>query len=50
MVLSLFTVITALFFLFRQVPCFPMASFTNPRISQAARQAIIKQYGLNDPL
>ncbi len=50
MVLSLFTVITVLFFLFRQVPGGPMAAFTNPRMSQAARQAIIEQYGLNDPL
>jgi peptide/nickel transport system permease protein len=50
MLLSLFTVITILFFLFRQVPGGPMAAFTNPRMSQAARQAIIEQYGLNDPL
>lgn len=50
MVLSLFTVITVLFFLFRQVPGGPMAAFTNPRMSQAARQAIVEQYGLNDPL
>lgn len=50
MVLSLFTVITILFFLFRQVPGGPMAAFTNPRMSEAARQAIIAQYGLNDPI
>ena len=50
MVLSLFTVITVLFFLFRQVPGGPMSAFTNPRMSQAARQAIVEQYGLNDPL
>jgi len=50
MIISLFTVITILFFLFRQVPGGPLAAFTNPRMSQAARQAIIEQYGLNDPL
>lgn len=50
MVISLFTVITVLFFLFRQVPGGPMSAFTNPRMSQAAQQAIIEQYGLNDPL
>ncbi|SMO85320.1 ABC transporter permease [Halorubrum cibi] len=50
MVLSIFVVITILFFLFRQVPGGPMSAFTNPRMSQAARQAIIEQYGLNDPL
>jgi len=50
MVTSLFVVITILFFLFRQVPGGPMAAFTNPRMSQAARQAVIEQYGLNDPL
>jgi len=50
MVTSLFIVITILFFLFRQVPGGPMSAFTNPRMSQAARQAVIEQYGLNDPL
>lgn len=50
MMASLFIVITILFFLFRQVPGGPMSAFTNPRMSQAARQAIIEQYGLNDPL
>lgn len=50
MVASLFTVVTILFFLFRQVPGGPMAAFTNPRMSEAARQAVIAQYGLNDPL
>lgn len=50
MVISLFVVITILFFLFRQVPGGPMAAFTNPRMSEAARQAVIEQYGLNDPL
>ncbi|RAW46346.1 ABC transporter permease [Halorubrum sp. 48-1-W] len=50
MLASLFIVITILFFLFRQVPGGPMSAFTNPRMSQAARQAVIEQYGLNDPL
>jgi len=50
MVLSLFTVITILFFLFRSVPGGPMAAITSPRMNEAARQAVIEQYGLNEPL
>lgn len=50
MVLSLFTVITILFFLFRMVPGGPMAAITSPRMNEAARQAVIEEYGLNEPL
>jgi peptide/nickel transport system permease protein len=50
MVLSLFTVITILFFLFRSVPGGPMAAITSPRMNEAARQAVIEDYGLNEPL
>jgi peptide/nickel transport system permease protein len=50
MVLSLFTVITVLFFLFRMVPGGPMAAITSPRMNEAARQAVIEQYGLNEPM
>lgn len=50
MALSLLTVITILFFLFRMVPGGPMAAITSPRMNEAARQAVIEQYGLNEPL
>ena len=47
---SLLTVITILFFLFRQVPGGPMSAIVSPRMNEAARQAVIEQYGLNEPL
>lgn len=47
---SLLTVITLLFFLFRQVPGGPMSAIVSPRMNEAARQAVIEQYGLNEPL
>lgn len=47
---SLLTIITVLFFLFRQVPGGPMSAIVSPRMNEAARQAIIAQYGLDEPL
>jgi len=47
---SLLTVITVLFFLFRQVPGGPMSAIVSPRMNEAARQAVIEQYGLNEPI
>jgi peptide/nickel transport system permease protein len=50
MVASLFTVLTVLFFLFRQVPGGPLSAIVSPRMNEAARQAVIAQYGLNEPI
>ncbi|MFC6941961.1 ABC transporter permease [Salinirubellus sp. GCM10025818] len=47
---SLLTIITVLFFLFRQVPGGPMSAIVSPRMNEAARQAVIAQYGLDEPL
>lgn len=50
MSLSLFVVITVLFFLFRMVPGDPMAAMVSPRMNQEVRKQVIEQYGLNEPL
>lgn len=50
MLVSLFTVITILFFLFRMVPGGPMSAIMSPRMTEAARQRVIEQFGLNEPL
>ncbi|WP_373189733.1 ABC transporter permease [Halolamina sp.] len=50
MVVSLFTVATILFFLFRMVPGGPMSAIMSPRMTEAARQRVIENFGLNEPL
>ena len=50
MVVSLFVVITVLFFLFRLVPGGPMAAIMSPQISPEAKERIAAQFGLNEPL
>ena len=50
MVISVFTVATILFFLFRMVPGGPMSAIMSPRMTEAARQRVIENYGLNEPL
>lgn len=50
MVVSVLTVATILFFLFRMVPGGPMAAIMSPRMTEAARQRVIENFGLNEPL
>ncbi|MFB6299950.1 MAG: ABC transporter permease [Halobacteriales archaeon] len=50
MALSLVIIITLLFFLFRLVPGGPMAAIISPAMTPQTRQAVIEQFGLNDPL
>ena len=50
MVISLLTVITILFFLFRLVPGGPLSAIMSPRMSPEAQQRIIEEFGLNEPL
>lgn len=50
MVISLFVVMTVLFFLFRQVPGGPGAALVSPRMPPETRALIAEQYGLNEPL
>ena len=50
MLVSLFVVITVLFFLFRQVPGGPGAAIMSPRLSPEAKQQVLEQFGLNKPL
>lgn len=50
MVISLVTVATILFFLFRLVPGGPMSAIMSPRMTEAARQRVIENFGLNEPL
>ncbi|WP_227380283.1 ABC transporter permease [Haladaptatus halobius] len=50
MVVSLFTVITILFFLFRMVPGGPMSAIMSPRMSPEAKRQVAEQFGLNEPL
>ena len=50
MAVSLFIVATILFFLFRMVPGGPMSAIMSPRMTEAARQRVIENFGLNEPL
>lgn len=50
MVVSLFVVITLLFFLFRVMPGNPASQMVSPRFSEAQRQAVLEQHGLTEPL
>jgi peptide/nickel transport system permease protein len=50
MVVSLFTVVTILFFLFRAVPGGPLSAIMSPRMSEEARLRVIEQFGLNEPM
>ncbi|SIR87760.1 peptide/nickel transport system permease protein [Haladaptatus litoreus] len=50
MVVSLFTVVTILFFLFRMVPGGPMSAIMSPRMSPEAQRRVIEEFGLNEPL
>lgn len=50
MVVSLYIVATLLFILFRVTPGQPAAVFVDPSLPQEAREALIRQYGLNQPL
>lgn len=50
MVVSLFMVITILFFLFRLVPGDPLVAVVSPRMTEEVRQQVIERFGLNEPL
>lgn len=50
MLISLFIVISLLFFLFRMVPGDPLSMILTPRMSPEVRQQIIERHGLNEPL
>lgn len=50
MILSIFIVLTLLFFLFRQIPGGPTAAIAPGTLPQDVRQRLIEQYGLDEPL
>lgn len=50
LVVTLWAVGTALFFLFRMMPGDPTSYIISPQMTPEARQRIIAQYGLNEPL
>jgi len=50
MVVTLFTVATILFLMFRILPGDPSTTIVDPTMSKAARQELLAQYGLNQPL
>lgn len=50
MIVSLFAVITILFLLFRLMPGDPASQLVSPRFSDAQRQALLEQHGLDEPL
>ena len=50
MVISLFVVLTILFFLFRLVPGGPLAAVMSPTLPPEAKAAIREQFGLNEPM
>ncbi|WP_266083271.1 ABC transporter permease [Haladaptatus caseinilyticus] len=50
MAISMLTVITILFFLFRMVPGGPMSAIMSPRMSPEAKRQVAEQFGLNEPI
>jgi peptide/nickel transport system permease protein len=50
MAVSLFVVITILFFLFRMAPGDPLAAMVSPRMTEEVKQRVIERFGLNEPL
>lgn len=50
MVVSLFTVITLLFLMFRLLPGDPSTVLVSPRFSEEHRQALLERHGLTEPL
>lgn len=50
MLVSLFAVITLLFFLFRVLPGDPASQLVSPRFSDEQRQALLEIHGLTEPL
>lgn len=50
MLVSLWAVVTILFFLFRIMPGDPASQMVSPRFSEAERQAVLEQHGLTEPL
>ena len=50
MLISLFAVITILFFLFRVLPGDPASQLVSPRFSDEQRKALLEIHGLNEPL
>lgn len=50
MLVSLWAVVTILFFLFRIMPGDPASQMVSPRFSEAERQALLEQHGLTEPL
>lgn len=49
-VLSLFVVATIVFFMFRLLPGDPTTVVADPGMSESARQELLEQYGLTEPL
>lgn len=50
MLLTLFVLITILFFMFRVIPGDPVSMYIDAGLGQEAQQVLLKQYGLDKPL